>query len=155
MLPDKLSDAVIDFVPKLVAGDGAKFLSGNLNPEIKRWLVADIDDDRIRASVASEKVRDSLDRFLRSGKTNASRARRPGLCSCNKNVQPLQRQCQMRAALVIRDRMDFVDNHSFHIRENAPASLRRQQNVERLRSCYQDVRRTLEHFLPLAHQSVT
>ncbi len=71
MLTYELGDAVINFVPEFVARDGPKLLSGNLNREIKRALVADIDDDRIGASVAGEEVRDSLNRLLRSGEANA------------------------------------------------------------------------------------
>src|SRR5260370_40312242 len=60
----------------------------------------------------------------------------------------------MRAALVVSHSMDLVTNYGLYIRENAPASLRCQQYVERLRSRNLNVWRTLEHLLPLVHQRV-
>ena len=41
------------------------------------------------------------------------------------NLQPLQRQRQMRSTLVIRDRMNLVDNHRLDIPQDRAALIRR------------------------------
>src|SRR5258708_6783330 len=72
MLLHQRSDAVVDLVPKFVAGDRAKFLSGNFNGQIESALVANVDDYGIWSPIAGEKMRNRLNRLLRCGKANAN-----------------------------------------------------------------------------------
>ena len=66
-----------------------------------------------------------LDRLLRRGKANSDR----GLCRhC---FQSFERQQQVRAAFVVGNRVDFVDDHRFDVAQNAPALFGSQQDVER------------------------
>ena len=70
-------------------------------------------------------------------------------------VEPLQRQRQMRAALVGRQRVDLVDDHGARGRQHRAARLRAQQHVERLRRRDDDVRRALRaHALALGLRRV-
>ena len=65
---------------------------------------------------------------------------RNGGCGTQR-VQPLQREHQVRAALVVGERVQLVDDDRAHGAEHLPAGLRGQQDVERLRRGHQDVRR--------------
>ena len=69
-------------------------------------------------------------------------------------VKPLQRKRQMRAALVVGDGMNLVDDHRLDVAENRAAAVGGQQDVQRLGRGDQDVRRTLQHLAPLFHQRV-
>ena len=55
----------------------------------------------------------------------------------------------MGAALVRRDRVDFVDDHGTRARQHRAAGLRAEQHVERFRRRHQDVRRAAAHALAL------
>ena len=69
----------------------------------------------------------------------AERPMRTG--GCRKRVQPLERQRQVRAALVAGDRVDLVDDHRAHASQHLAARFAGEQDVERLRRRHQDVRR--------------
>ena len=56
---------------------------------------------------------------------------------------------EMGAALVRRDRVDFVDDHRPRARQHRAPGLRAKQNVERFRRRHQDVRRAAAHPLAL------
>ena len=56
----------------------------------------------------------------------------------------------MRAALVRRDRVDFVHNHRAGARQHRAPGLRAKQHVERFWRRHQDVRRAAAHPLPLS-----
>ena len=55
--------------------------------------------------------------------------------------EALQRQREVRAALVRRERVDLVDDHRARGRQHRAAGVRAEQDVERLRRGDQDVRR--------------
>ena len=93
-------------------------------------------------------MRDFLDRLLRCGKPDAHRR------AMSQSFQPFERNCEMRAALVVGDRVDFVHDDGFDIAQNRAAFFGGQQNVERLRRGHQNVRRPLQHGAPLVHQRV-
>src|SRR5437763_4744470 len=61
----------------------------------------------------------------------------------------------MRATLVIRHGMNFVNDNGFHITQNGPALFRREQNVKRLRRGNQNVRRTLQHRSALRRERIS
>ena len=69
-------------------------------------------------------------------------------------VQPLQRQRQMRAALVRRDGVDLVDDDGARGLEHRAARLGAEQDVERLRRRDDDVRRAATRSIPLARRRV-
>ena len=78
------------------------------------------------------------DRPMRSSRSAAQRR------------QALERQRQVRAALVRRQRVDLVDDHGARGREHRAARLRAEQDVERLRRGDDDVRRAAAHAVALA-----
>ena len=59
--------------------------------------------------------------------------------------QTLERDRQMRAALVVDHGVDLVDDHRRNRAQHPAATVRGEQDVERLRCRHQDVRRLLEH----------
>src|SRR5262249_49408596 len=70
------------------------------------------------------------------------------------SFQPLERNGEVRTALVIRNGVNFVDDDSFDIVEDAAAFFCGQQDVERLWRGDQDVRRMLQHGTPLGGEAV-
>ena len=70
-------------------------------------------------------------------------------------IEPLERQREVRAALVARDRVDLVDDHRAAAAPSAARPVHgRQQDVQRLRRGDQDVRRVLRHLRALADRRV-
>ena len=64
MLLGKFSDAGRDFLPRFVTGNRTQQRGRNLNPEIKRARMTDVDDDRSGAAIPGEKMRDIFNRLL-------------------------------------------------------------------------------------------
>ncbi len=60
----------------------------------------------------------------------------------------------MRSTLVVGDCVDFVDDDCPHVAQIVAALLCGQQDVERFRRRYQNVRRMLQHSLALGGQRV-
>ncbi len=60
MLLDKFNKTVVNLVPHLIGGDGAKLAGGHFDGEIELAFVADVDDHRIRTAIAGKEVRDLL-----------------------------------------------------------------------------------------------
>ena len=98
-------------------------------------------------SRAGKKMRNLLDGFLRGREADTSGA-------ISQQVKPLQRYRQMCAALVVGDGMNLVNDYRFNMAQNGAATVRREQDVQRLGRGHQDVRRTLQHLAPLFHQRV-
>ena len=93
-------------------------------------------------------MRDFFDRLLGGRKPDAHRR------AIGQRLQPLQRERQVRAALVVGDGVDFVHDDGLDIAQNRAALFRGQQDVERLGRGDQNVRRPLQHRPPLVHQRV-
>ena len=72
---DKFDDAVVNLVPHFVGSDGAEWQAWDFDSEVEGALVADIDDDRMRARVlgisSGEEASHFFNRLLRSGKADA------------------------------------------------------------------------------------
>ena len=147
MLQRQLRDAVVDLAPHLVAGDGAKLGRRDLHRQVELAAMANVDDGRSRTSRAGQEMRDLLNRLLRRREPDA---RWP----VRQQVKPLQRERQVRAALVVGDGVDFVHDYGLDIAQDGAAAVGGEQNVERLRRGDQDVRRPLQHLAPLFHQRV-
>src|SRR5205085_10364879 len=109
MLAAKRGDAVVNGRVKLVARDRAELEVGNLDAQVERPSVSTVDDGAARVAVfvqaraADEKAGHFVDWFLCRGKADA-RQRAAGHF-----VEPLERQRQMQAALVLGNRVDLVD----------------------------------------------
>ena len=145
MLADQFNYAVINLVPHLIGGDCTESAGRNFDCEIELSLVSNIDDHRIGAAIAGEKVCNFFDGLLGGRKPNAHRR------TISKRFQPLQRKCEMSAAFIISYGMDFIHDYSFNIAQDCAASFRRQENIERFRSSNQNVWRTFQHRPALVH----
>ena len=97
---------------------------------------------------ADQKARDLLDRLLRGGEADAQQP------VAAQRGQALERQRQMRAALVGRQRVDLVDDHGARGRQHGAARFRAEQDVERLRRGHHDMRRPPAHAVALARRRV-
>ena len=73
------------------------------------------DDDRIRPAVAGKEMSDFFDRLLGRGKPDAHRR------TIGQRLQPFERKRQMRAALVVGDRVDFIDDDGFDVAQDGAA----------------------------------
>ncbi|MNC46690.1 hypothetical protein D3C75_957170 [compost metagenome] len=100
--------------------------------------MADI-DDCTGAAVADQKLRHPLDRALRGRQADTPQ------WPVAQGLQALQGQCQVGAALVAGQGMDFVDDHRVHAGQAFTARSRAHQHVERFGGGHQDVRRQLAH----------
>ena len=118
MLLDESDECIIDLVPHLVGGDGPERAGRNFDRKVKLSLVPDIDDDRRRAAVSGEELRNLFDRLLRRRKSNADWR------TMGQRFQPLQGESQMSAALIVCHRMNFIDDDRLHIAQDRPALLR-------------------------------
>ncbi len=116
--------------------------------------MAGVDDCAIGAALrivaaADEELGDRADRFLRRRQADADQLA-PG-----ELFEALERQREVRAALVRRERVDFVDDHgSCRCQHLAPA-LAREQDVERFGRRDDDVRKAPTHLLALGLRRVS
>jgi hypothetical protein len=69
-------------------------------------------------------------------------------------VEPLERKRQVRSALVVRHRMNFVHNHGVDRPQDFAAPRGSQKNVERLRRGHQNMRWTRQHRSPFVRQRI-
>ena len=97
---------------------------------------------------AGQESRHVFQRLLGGGESDA--LQRPA----GQRLQPLQRERQMRAALVPHEGVDLVHDHRAHGREHPAPAVAGQQEVQRFRRRDQDVRRPLGHRRPLAGRCV-
>ena len=148
MLLDERRDAIGDLAPELVRRHGAELARRHLDLQIQRAPRADLHDDWIWTAGAGEELRDQLDRLLRRREPDARHG--PG----RQRVEPLERQREMRAALVVRHRVNLVHDDGADGPENGAALLGREQDVERFRRRDQNVWRAFQHRLACRHQRV-
>ena len=110
------ANTVVNLVPHLRAGDGAEFVARNLDGKVHLAPMAHVDDSCVR----TKQARHFFDRLYRRGKAD------PLQPAAGERIEPRQRQRQMRAALVVRDGVNFVDDHgrggSQHFRATFPRS---------------------------------
>ena len=148
MLADQRGDALVNLIPHFVRGDGAKLAPGNLDSEVHGPAMTDLHHDGIRPAIACQEVRDRFYGLLRSREADANHGLR------RESREAFERESQVRAALVVGNRVDLIDDYSLDRLEYFPALRRREQNVEGLGRCDQNVRRALQHPAPLVHQRV-
>ena len=65
MLQHQLADALVHLLPQFVGSHRPQRHPGHFHGQIKRALVADVDDHRLRASASRQELRYLFDRFLR------------------------------------------------------------------------------------------
>ena len=141
-----LGDLGEDLAPLLHRRDRRELAAGHPDREIERAPVALVDDLAARAAVgqarlgrrAHEQARDPLDRPLRRREPDPHR---PPLAQ---RFEPLEREREMRAALVARGGVDLVDDHRARAAQRLAAALGREHQVERLGRGDEDVRRALD-----------
>ena len=126
VLGDVPGDAVEDLAPLLVRGDGLERGLRQLDRQVERAAMPEVDDAARRGAVGA--VRPSPAPTRRRAMVSMGRwvAERPMRCgrALAERVQPLERQRQVRAALVARHGVDLVDDHRAHAAQ-ALAALRR------------------------------
>ena len=144
---DQFRDPVVDLTPHFLAGNGPEFVIHRLNGQLHRTRMSHLDDlHALVADAWAKELGNLLDRADRCRQTDALQV--PALPR-DKPLQPLDGKRQMRAALVVGDGVDLVDNQRARRPQDLPAAFGREQNVQRLRRSHQDVRRPVEHLLTL------
>src|SRR5579864_608378 len=149
MLRGQRGDAIVDFAPHFVGSDGTKLASGNLDGQIEFTPVADLHDDRIWLGRAAEKMSDEFDRLLRRGKTN------PRKSFAGQVVETFERKRKVRAAFVVGDGVNLIDDDGFHGSEDLAAFCGSQQDVQGFWSRNQNVRGTGQHRAALVRQRIS
>ena len=139
MRANELGEPVVLLDPNLGGHDRLERRARQLEREIALARVAFVDDRAGRIGNAREKAGQHVDRLRR--RRNADARRRP----LAERFEPFQRQRQMRAALVARERVDFVDDDRAHRAQHVPARLGAEQDVQRLRRRDENVRRLAAH----------
>ena len=153
VLLDQLGEALVDLLPHLRRHHRLERRRRHLQREVARPTMADVDDGalgrrRARGTRADQEARHRVDRLLRGRQADAQQP------VAAQRREALQRQRQMRAALVGRQRVDLVDDHGARGREHPAPGLRAEQDVERLRRRHHDVRRALARAIALALRRV-
>ncbi len=121
-------------------------LDRHVDLEVQRLADAGVDDPR-RAPRPHHEAPDLLQRVLRGAEPDAL------WFVVAELGQALERQCQVRAALGRRDRVDLVDDHRLDPAEHL-ARLRGEDQVQRLGRRDEDVRRRAAHGGALALRRV-
>src|SRR5271163_64002 len=86
VLLHEAGDALIDFFPHFVGGDGAEFAGRHFDGEVETTALLDFDDYRRGAITAGEELADELDWFLRGRKPDSGERLR------GERFEALQRQ---------------------------------------------------------------
>ncbi len=152
VLVDQDGQPIVNLLPHLVRRHRAKFVVRHLHCEIHRAAVTVIDHGDAGCFIRRQEPRYCFDGANGGGQSDP--LRRPAAGLFHQVVEPGKRQRQMRAPLVIRHRVNLIDNHGAHVPQRSAASLRGQQNEQRLRCGHQDVRRTLDHLPPLGRRGI-
>ena len=139
MLRHQQRQSIIDLRPNLARHHRLERRRWDLQRQVAPPNVAAIDDGAARRVRAGQEPSNFLDRLLRGRQTY------PGQCAPGQGLQALQRQRQMRAALVAGDGVNFIDDHGTAGREHVAAGLRAQQDVQGFRCGHHDVRRPTPH----------
>ena len=141
MRADQLRQTVVVLLPHFVGHDRAERRSRYFELEVDGPAMTFVDDGALAARGIGphQKPCDCFDRPLGRGKPDP--LQRP----LGKLLQPFERQRQMRSAPRADDRVDFVDDDCADGAEQVTAPLSRKQQIQRLGSRDEDVRRPLEN----------
>ena len=146
MFLDERGDAVEHVGHLLGARDRFDLALRQLDPEVEGADVPAVDDRRQRP-VADQQPRHRLDRSLRRRQADAVRPR------VAQRFQPLEREREVRAALVARDGVDLVDDHRVDRAQRGAPARARHQEVQRLRCRHDEARRLAHQARPLGTAS--
>ena len=164
MLPNQRGDRVVHRLPVLMGRERAEVGPRRDHLEVHRTraIVRPLGAHhfhRARAARAvgiglgaGEKPGQPLDRIERRREPDSRRTRRAG--RTHHPLQPLQREHQMRAALVGRERVQLIHDHVAHGAQTLTKARRGQQDEERLGRGDEDVGRPPEHRRALVGRSV-
>ena len=150
---DQLCEAAVDLGPDLVRHHRFERGIGDFDAKVARALVAGVDDRHVRRrpaarSGAGEKAGNGLNRVLRRREPDAQQP------VAAEGGEALEREREMGAPLVRRQRMDLIDDHRPGRRQHLAARLRAQEDVERFRRRHHDVRRLAMHAGALGRRGV-
>ncbi len=145
VLHDQLGDAVEHVAHLLGRGHGLELAVGQLEGDVERPLVTDVDDRR-QWPVADQEAADRLDRALGGGQTDPYRA------TVTHPLEPLEGEGQVRASLVAGHGVDLVDDHRLDRAQRLAPLLTGDQEVERLGRGHHEAGRTTQHRGPLRDQ---
>ncbi len=153
MALDQLRQAPVDLGPHFVGHHRLERGVRRLDAEVARPLVSGVDDRDVRRgrpvrSGARQKAGDGADRVLRRRESDAQQP------VAAEGGEALERQGEVRAALVRREGMDLVDDDRAGRRQHLAAGLRAQEDVERFRRRHHDVRRPAMHARTLRRAGV-
>ena len=120
---DQLGDAVVDLLPDLARHHRFERRGRQFEREIARPTMAGVDDRAFRRRPALRRRRRPesgrpLDRLLRRRQADALQP------PAAQRIEPLERQREMRAALVRRDRVDLVDDDGARVRQHRGGRIR-------------------------------
>ena len=146
MLARELGKPQVDLPPDIARHDRFERGRRNLDREVALARVSGIDDGAARGRHlrAHEKARDFLDRLLRCGQAHTRRR------CCRQCSKALERKREMAAALVGRERVDFVDDHGARGREHRASGIGAEQHIERFGRGDDNVRWPAPHARTLA-----
>ena len=147
MRPHVRRDAIQDLCPLLVGRDRLQLAVGQLDGEVELAAVAEVDDaargcavgPAARLARADQEAGDRLDRPLRGREADALG---PLL---RQRLEALQREREVRPALVPRHRVDLVHDHGAHVAEALAAAPGRHQEIQGLGRRDQQMGRLAEH----------
>ena len=145
VLAHELGEPVVDLLPDLARHHGFERRRRQLDREIALAHMAGVDDRAVGPARGASLRSPTRKRAMSSigfcvADSPMRISSRPASAS-----QPLERQREVRAALVRRERMDLVDDHRARGREHLAARLAGEQDVQRLGRGDDDVRRAPAH----------
>ena len=106
---------VVNLAPHFVRGHRPEFAPGHFHGEIQFAAIGNLHNRRLGAIRARQELTHQFDGISRGGKADPRRwlFREP--------FQPFQRQRQVRAALIVGNRVNLIHNHRLDRFQNFPA----------------------------------
>ena len=147
VLGDELRDPVEDVGHLLGGRDGFELTVGQLEREVEVALVPAVDDRR-EVAITDEQARDRLDGTLRRGQPDTRRA------LLAERFEPFEGEGEVRAALVVCDGVDLVDDDRLRGAHEVAAALARDEQVQRLGRRHDERRRSAQHRRALRRRRV-
>jgi hypothetical protein len=140
--------AVVDLRPLLVGAHRPQLVLQHLDAQVQVAAAAGVDHRRGEAVAAHQQAAGHLHG------AHGGREPDPLQAPAGEVIEPLQREGQVRAALVGGQGVDLVDDHRTHVAQAAAARLGGEQDEERLGGGDQDVGRLADRVPPLLHCGV-
>ena len=137
VLPGELRQAPVDDLPLFVGADVLERRGWRLDGEVERPEMPGV-HQRALAARPHQEAADVGQRLLRGAQPDA-------LARACERLQPLERERQVRPALVAEHGVDFVHDHRADGSQHPPAGVAREQDVQGLWRRHQHVRRRLPH----------